>query len=107
LSTLILPLFIRRFESILSNDKLLIIVLTTTVWWREPVLVSQILTALSSDADASSLESCEKATERTARPWPSSVCWREPVFVSQILTVSSDADASSLESCEMRWIKLR
>jgi hypothetical protein len=32
------------------------------------------LTVLSSDADASLVESCEKATDKTEPPWPSSVC---------------------------------
>jgi anti-sigma-K factor RskA len=63
--------------------------------------VSQILTVLSIDADASSFESGEKATDLTQSLWPSSVCWREPVAVSQILTVLSiDANASSFESGE-------
>ena len=101
MSTLILPPFIKRVESILLNDKLVIKVLIATVWWQEPVLVSQILTVWSHDADASSFESCEKATEVTTLLWPSSVCWRAPVLASQTLTVLSlDADASSFESCE-------
>ena len=34
----------------------------------------QILTVMSSDADASRVESGEKATEQTEPLWPSSVC---------------------------------
>ena len=72
-----------------------------TVYWREPVAASQTLTVLSRDADASSFESCENATDMTTSLWPLSVCWREPVAVSQTLIVlSPDADASSFESCE-------
>src|SRR5947199_205157 len=68
---------------------------------HSPLLVSQILTVLSSDADASRAESCEKATELTSLLWPLSVCRHSPLLVSQILTVlSSDADASRAESCE-------
>jgi hypothetical protein len=65
------------------------------------LLASQILTVLSSDADASRVELCEKATETTQPLWPSSVCRHSPLLASQILTVlSSDADASRVESCE-------
>ncbi|KAF2626091.1 hypothetical protein BU25DRAFT_472279 [Macroventuria anomochaeta] len=39
-----------------------------------PLPVSHTLTVLSYDADASLLESCEKATEVTWLLWPSSVC---------------------------------
>jgi hypothetical protein len=76
------------------------------VCWSVPLAASQTLTVPldgvpSSDADASSFESCEKATEWTGLLWPSSVCSTEPVAVSQILTVlSSDPDASSFESGE-------
>ena len=59
------------------------------------------MTVLSADADASSFESCEKATDLTQSLCPSSVCCSVPVAASQTLTVSSlDADASSFESCE-------
>ncbi len=68
-----------------------------------PVAASQSRTVLSSDADATSLPSGEKATDvdRT-REWPSSVCTeRRPVAASQSRTVlSSDADATSLPSGE-------
>src|SRR5256714_2023709 len=66
-----------------------------------PLLASQILTVLSSDADASHAESCEKVTEQTRPLWPSSVCRHSPLLASQILTVlSADADASRAESRE-------
>jgi hypothetical protein len=59
------------------------------------------LTVLSWDAEASRVESCEKATELTKWLWPLSVCRHAPVLASQILTVlSSDAEASRVESCE-------
>src|SRR5579859_7207628 len=68
---------------------------------HSPLLVSQILTVLSPDADASRVESCEKTTDRTRPPWPSSICRYSPLLASQILTVlSSDADTSHVESCE-------
>ncbi|KAF2003868.1 hypothetical protein P154DRAFT_411585, partial [Amniculicola lignicola CBS 123094] len=58
-------------------------------------------TVLSLDADASRLESGEKATELTAPLWPLSVYRHVPLLTSQILTVlSRDADASQLESGE-------
>src|SRR6202012_5172522 len=69
-------------------------------------------TVLSYDADASRVESCEKATDLTLPRWPSSVFRQLPLLlVSQILSVlSSDADASPVESCEkasnmtlLRW----
>ena len=66
-----------------------------------PVAGSQILTVLSSDADASRLASCDQATDLTESLWPSSVDMHWPVAGSQILTVlSSDADASRLASCD-------
>jgi hypothetical protein len=66
-----------------------------------PLLASHTLTVLSCDADASLLESCEKATDLTELLWPSSVCRHAPLLASHTLTVLSlDADASLLESCE-------
>jgi hypothetical protein len=66
-----------------------------------PLLASQIRTVPSSDADATSFESCEKTTEVTQSLWPSSVAWHAPLLTSQIRTVlSTDAEASSVESCE-------
>src|SRR5277367_3695402 len=66
-----------------------------------PLLASQILTVLSTDADASRAESGEKATDLTELLWPSSLCRHLPLLASQILTVlSSDADASRAESGE-------
>jgi hypothetical protein len=65
-----------------------------------PVAIPQSCTLLP-DADASSLESGEKATDLTMSLCPSSVCCSAPVAASQSRTVlSSDADASSLESGE-------
>lgn len=66
-----------------------------------PLLKSQILTVLSRDADASLIESCEKATDLTALLWPSSVCRQAPLTVSHSLRVALyDAKASVVESCE-------
>src|SRR5579862_8428657 len=68
---------------------------------HSPLLTSQILTVLSSDADANRAESCEKATDQTSLLWPSSVCRHSPLLTSQTLTVLSyDADANRAESCE-------
>ena len=68
---------------------------------RRSRAASQSLTVLSSDADATSLPSGEKATALTELEWPSSVCSAAPVAASQSLTVSSsDADATSLPSGE-------
>ena len=72
---------------------------TSTVCRHAPLRASQILTVPSPDADASRVESCEKATEWTGLLWPSSVCRHAPLRASQILTVwSPDADASRVES---------
>jgi hypothetical protein len=66
-----------------------------------PLLASYILTVLSKDADASWVESCEKATEQTLLLWPLSVCRHALLLASYILTVlSKDADASRVELCE-------
>jgi hypothetical protein len=63
--------------------------------------MSQILTVLSSDADASRTELWEKATIVTLSLCPSSVCRHSPLLVSQTLTVLSlDADARQTESWE-------
>src|SRR2546423_13825093 len=48
-----------------------------------PLLASQILTVLSSDADASRAESCEKVTDKTEPRWPSSVCRQALLLSSQ------------------------
>jgi hypothetical protein len=84
-----------------SNDISLSTLPTSSVWRQSPLLASQILIVLSSDADASRVESCEKATDQMESLWPLSV-WRQlPLLASQILIVlSSDADASRVESCE-------
>jgi hypothetical protein len=66
-----------------------------------PIAVSQTLTVLSSDADASSFELCKKATDLSLLLCPLSVCCSVPVAVSQTLTVLLyDADASSFELCK-------
>jgi hypothetical protein len=58
--------------------------------------VSQSRTVMSSDADATSWPSGEKATAQTGREWPSSVPRTAPVVASQSRTVMSlDADATS------------
>ena len=56
---------VRRYELVGSNDIFLGILPTRSVCRHAPLLVSQILTVLSNDADASRVESCEKATELT------------------------------------------
>jgi hypothetical protein len=61
----------------------------------------------SSDADASRVESGEKATDATEPLWPSSVCRQAPLLASQIFTVrSTDADASRVESSEKATEKI-
>jgi hypothetical protein len=56
---------------------------------------------LSSEADARTLPSGEKATALTESLWPSSVCFQAPVVASQSRTVlSSEADARTLPSGE-------
>ena len=70
-------------------------------YYSAPVAAPQSRTVMSIDADASSLELAEKATEITQWLCPLSVCCSAPVAASQSRTVSSsDADASSLESAE-------
>jgi hypothetical protein len=56
---------VRRRELLRSNDKRKRPLPTSSVCTHAPLLASQILTVLSSDADASRVESCEKATELT------------------------------------------
>jgi hypothetical protein len=59
------------------------------------------LTVTSVEAEAISLELCEKATELTEPLWPLSVCRQWPLAASQLLTVPSvKAEATSFESCE-------
>jgi hypothetical protein len=53
------------------------------------------------EADPTSTESCEKATDETLALWPLSSCTHSPVSLRQSRTVqSSEADATSAESCE-------
>jgi hypothetical protein len=95
------PTSVNRYESVGSNVILNSAMPIPSVCRHSPVPVSQILTVRSCEADASRRESCEKATDLTRWPWPSSVCRHSPVPASQILTVpSSEADASRRESCE-------
>ena len=53
-----------------------------SVWRHSPLLASQILTVLSSDADASRAESWEKATDLTPSLWPSRVWRHSPLLAS-------------------------
>jgi hypothetical protein len=46
-----------------SKDKRRRVLITLSVCRHAPLFVSHILTVLSLDADASRVESCEKATE--------------------------------------------
>ena len=66
-----------------SNDMLRSTLPIWSVCRHSPLLASQILTVLSSDADASRAESCEKATDKTQSLWPSSVC-RQALHLSSI-----------------------
>jgi hypothetical protein len=92
---------VRRYEPALLNDICESTLLIPNVCRQAPLPASQILTVSSLDADASRVESWEKATELTQPPWPSSVCRQAPLPASQILTVPSyDVDASRVESCE-------
>src|SRR6187402_1108750 len=94
-------MFVIKIEFVTSNERLLTLLSTGSVCCSVLVAASQTLTVLSPDADASSFESCEKATDLTQLLCPSSVCCSVPVATSQTLTVlSDDADASSFESCE-------
>src|SRR5262245_9998390 len=98
---LMVPISVLRHESELSNEIRKSVLPTSSVWRHLPLLASQILTVLSSDADASRVESCEKATALTEWLWPSSVWGYSSLLAPQILTVlSSDADASRVESYE-------
>jgi hypothetical protein len=66
-----------------------------------PVSVRQIRTVESADVKVTSVESCEKAIERTSSLWPVSFCISSPVSIRQIRTVeSADAEATSVKSYE-------
>ena len=56
------------------KDRLVIVFPTLKFCRHSPLLVSHSLTVLSYDADASRVESCEKATDITGLLCPSSVC---------------------------------
>jgi len=62
--------FVRRLELVLSNNKMETLQSAATVRWQVHVAESQIITTPSRDDDASSVESCEKATDVTVVPWP-------------------------------------
>jgi hypothetical protein len=83
---------------VVSNDMLRSTLPIWSVCRHSPLLASQILAVMSSDADASRAEPREKATDQIQPLWPLSVCRHSPL---QILAVMSpDADASRAESCE-------
>ena len=69
------PVSVIKIEFVISNDKFLAPICPSSVCCSVPVAASQILIVRSRDADASSFESAEKATERTQSLCPSSV-WR-------------------------------
>ena len=70
-------------------------------YYSVPVAAPQSRTVLSSDADTSSLEPGEKATEMTEPLCSSSICSSAPVAAFQNhIVLSVDTDASSLESGE-------
>jgi hypothetical protein len=70
-------MFVIKIEFVTSNERLLTSPSTGSVCCSVPVAASQTLTVLSSDADASSFESCEKATDLIGPLCPSSVCKTE------------------------------
>jgi hypothetical protein len=75
-------------------------------YYSVPVAAPQSRTVLSSDPDASSLKSGEKATDQTRPLCLLSVCNSTLVAVSQSCTVSSsDADANSLEFGEKQSVR--
>ena len=53
----------------------------SSVWMHSPVVVRQTRIVLSAEPDATSAESCEKATDVTTVSWPSSVWMHSPVAV--------------------------
>src|SRR5262249_59316489 len=70
--------------------------ISSRVATHAPVAGSQILTVLSSDADASRCPSGAQATELTQLLWPSRVATHAPVAGSQILR--SEEHTSELQS---------
>ena len=93
------PISVQRKEPVELNESLKRGLPTRSVSRHAPLPASHILTVLSLDANASQVESCEKATELTQLLWPLSVCRYAPLLVSQILTVLSlDADPIRVES---------
>jgi hypothetical protein len=86
---------------VVSNDILKGALPILSVCRHLSLLASQILIVLSYNADASRVESGEKATDQTPSLWPLSVCRYLLLLISQILTVLSyNADASRAESGE-------
>ena len=83
-SIVIVPISVRRYKPVVSNDILKSYLPISSVCRHLPLLVSQILTVVSCDADASRAESYEKATELTQSLWPSSVC-RQALHLSPIV----------------------
>jgi hypothetical protein len=66
-----------------EGDELTVSLWPSSVSRHSPLLVSQILTVLSFDTDASRAESWEKAIDQTDLLWPSSVC-RQALHISPI-----------------------
>ena len=64
---------VRRHVALVSNDSLRVAVPKSNDWASRPVVVSQILMVLSSEPEATSFESLEKATDVTEWLWPVSV----------------------------------
>lgn len=86
---------------ILSKDEVERDVLICSVCRHAPLPASYISTVSSSDADASRVLLCGKATDVTSLSWPLSVARHVLLPESQILTgLSYDADASRAPSCE-------
>lgn len=67
-SIAIVPISVRRYEPVVSNDIWESALPIPSVWRQAPLPASQILTVSSSDADASRVKSWEKATELTQPP---------------------------------------
>src|ERR1700710_2876321 len=91
------PISVRRYDPVASND-ISSITWLSIVARRRPLLASHILlTVLSPEADATGVLSSEKATELTYLIWPCSVLTQVQLLISQILTVlSSEPDTTRM-----------
>jgi hypothetical protein len=99
-SMTIVPLLVKRQESVEPKERTLEILPVLKMCRHAPLLSSHSLTVLSLDADASLVESCEKATELTELLWPSSVCRHAP----QLLLISGLTVIPSGSSCRNNFL---